>query len=65
MINMKLKWHHINICNNIIVFFGCPMYFLACLTMIAPIYDRCNSRNEIYQPIDYYLEEGFQHWSYD
>ncbi len=39
MINMTLKWHHINICNTIVNFFCCLTSFLAHLTMITPNYD--------------------------
>jgi hypothetical protein len=35
MINMTLKWHHINICNKIAIFFGRLTSFLAHLTMIT------------------------------
>jgi hypothetical protein len=28
MIKITLKWHHINICNKIVNFFGCPKCFL-------------------------------------
>jgi hypothetical protein len=59
MINMTLKCHHINICNKITILFHHMTCFLARLIMIAPIYDHCNCGDEIYQPIDYYFEEGF------
>jgi hypothetical protein len=36
MINMTLKWHHINICNKIAAFFCYLMSFLARLIVIAP-----------------------------
>jgi len=37
MINMTLKWLHINIYNKIVVFFGCPICFLACLIVMATL----------------------------
>jgi hypothetical protein len=48
MINVTLKWHHINICNKIINFFNHLMSFLGHLTMIAP-------RNTIFLMFDYLL----------
>jgi hypothetical protein len=39
MINMTLKWHHINICNKIAIFLGHLMRFLAHLTTITPTND--------------------------
>jgi hypothetical protein len=57
MINMTLKWHHINICNKIANFFGCLTSFLAHL--ITPNYDNSfsnksnfKSKGKHYTPIN-------------
>jgi hypothetical protein len=36
MINMTLNWQHINICNDISSFGGCPTWFLVALITITP-----------------------------
>jgi len=52
MINMTLKWHHINICNKIVVFCGHSTCFLVSLTMIAPLGNNfrsiCSKINYVY-----------------